>query len=422
MKKYFLFTLFLCFMQITAMAQLQNTQPTLMTPREHFGKELFSFRVYNFADMGDRSKSMAEFHFTLVNDVLNFIKINDNEYRSIYTLEVVIYNNRRETIAYQSLVDTVRVGWYHQTNDRTQVKHRLFRFSLPAGEYDYRIQLYDGEGQIIVERSDRMKLADFSAEKLQMSDVVFADELDCDSLRFRPNLRNRFRDEKSQFAVYFEIYPPQANDSLVIDYSVKNTVGAELIKGQLQRETLPKVSICMALRDRLKQPGEYLLDVSVRHGKRIVKSQQKFAILWGDLAIQGENISLAIEQLALIAKSDQIRQMREAPLEEKQRLYDAFWQQRDPTPDTPENELKQVFFERIDHANRHFTEPRSGQEGWRTDRGRVYIRNGPPDEIEKMPSEPNMPTAEIWYYRKLQRRYIFSDPQGIGEYRLVKVE
>jgi len=61
-------------------------------------------------------------------------------------------------------------------------------------------------------------------------------------------------------------------------------------------------------------------------------------------------------------------------------FVEQFWQRRDPTPGTPENEYKVEHYRRIGFANAHFASPRTP--GWQTDRGRVYITHGPPDEIE----------------------------------------
>jgi GWxTD domain-containing protein len=69
--------------------------------------------------------------------------------------------------------------------------------------------------------------------------------------------------------------------------------------------------------------------------------------------------------------------------EERDNFIEAFWQRRDPTPDTEENEYKEEHYRRIAYANEHFA---AGVPGWRTDRGRMYIVFGPPDEIESHPS------------------------------------
>ncbi len=69
--------------------------------------------------------------------------------------------------------------------------------------------------------------------------------------------------------------------------------------------------------------------------------------------------------------------------EERDAFIEQFWQRRDPTPDTEENEFKEEHYRRIAYANEHFS---AGRAGWRTDRGRIYIVFGPPDEIEAHPS------------------------------------
>src|SRR5215469_7519445 len=69
--------------------------------------------------------------------------------------------------------------------------------------------------------------------------------------------------------------------------------------------------------------------------------------------------------------------------EERDNFIEAFWQRRDPTPDTVENEFKEEHYRRIAYANEHFA---AGIPGWKTDRGRMYIVYGPADEIESHPS------------------------------------
>jgi len=69
--------------------------------------------------------------------------------------------------------------------------------------------------------------------------------------------------------------------------------------------------------------------------------------------------------------------------EERDQFIEQFWLRRDPTPDTPENEYKEEHYRRIAYANEHFP---AGIPGWRTDRGRIYIMYGPPDQIDAHPS------------------------------------
>jgi len=69
--------------------------------------------------------------------------------------------------------------------------------------------------------------------------------------------------------------------------------------------------------------------------------------------------------------------------EERDNFIEAFWQRRDPTPDTEENEYKEEHYRRIAYSNEHFA---AGIPGWKTDRGRIYIMYGPADEVDSHPS------------------------------------
>ena len=121
--------------------------------------------------------------------------------------------------------------------------------------------------------------------------------------------------------------------------------------------------------------------------------------------------------------------------EERENFIENFWRRRDPDPDTEENEYRDQYYERIAYANEHFT---SGIPGWKTDRGRIYITWGKPDEIESHPSggaydrpsyEGGGSTTtypfETWFYRHLDNvgdgvEIEFVDPTGSGEYRIAR--
>ena len=98
--------------------------------------------------------------------------------------------------------------------------------------------------------------------------------------------------------------------------------------------------------------------------------------------------------------------------EERDQFIEAFWQRRDPTPDTEENEFKEEHYRRIAYANEHYA---AGIPGWKSDRGRMYIVFGPPDEIDSHPSggsyerpmeegggETSTFPFETWRYRYIE--------------------
>src|SRR5579872_1548238 len=121
--------------------------------------------------------------------------------------------------------------------------------------------------------------------------------------------------------------------------------------------------------------------------------------------------------------------------DERKQFIEQFWLRRDPTPGTPENEFKDEYYRRIARANERFVT--ATLTGWKTDRGRIYIVFGPPDEIEshrsggiyqRSAAEGGGTTTtypfEAWLYRYIDGvgnnvKIEFVDRDGSGAYRMV---
>jgi GWxTD domain-containing protein len=108
--------------------------------------------------------------------------------------------------------------------------------------------------------------------------------------------------------------------------------------------------------------------------------------------------------------------------DERKMFIEQFWQRRNPAPGAPENAFKEEHYRRIAYANKHFAA--AGNDGWRTDRGHMYIVYGPPDEIESHPKgSPHPYATEMWLYRHVEGLdhvgfFTFVDPTGQGDFRL----
>src|ERR1700720_3634243 len=119
--------------------------------------------------------------------------------------------------------------------------------------------------------------------------------------------------------------------------------------------------------------------------------------------------------------------------EEREQFIEAFWQRRNPDPDSAENTFKEEHYRRIAYATEHFS---SGIPGWKTDRGRIYIMWGPADEVQSHPSggSYDRPASEgggetsTYPFEACRYRYLegigenveieFVDPTMSGEYKL----
>jgi GWxTD domain-containing protein len=119
--------------------------------------------------------------------------------------------------------------------------------------------------------------------------------------------------------------------------------------------------------------------------------------------------------------------------DERESFIENFWERRNPNPGSPENEFKEEYYRRIAYTNEHFA---SGIPGWKTDRGRIYIMYGPPNEIDSHPSggtyerpaeegggETSTFPFEDWTYNYIDGignniKLEFVDPTMSGEYHL----
>ena len=121
---------------------------------------------------------------------------------------------------------------------------------------------------------------------------------------------------------------------------------------------------------------------------------------------------LNVDVVYLIDDAERVAFQKLTSDAERDMFIQQFWLRRDPRPGTPANEFKDESYRRLGYVNEHFG-------SWRSDRGRIYIRYGPPDEME------SHPRVENWKYRHIEgmgdHLYLsFVDPNGTGDYKLLK--
>jgi GWxTD domain-containing protein len=210
---------------------------------------------------------------------------------------------------------------------------------------------------------------------------------------------------------------------------IRVTVGGSVLKGQLDLTGLP--------------PGEYTMIADLQLGSRSIQRSAEFSMAglsetlakdaarreaervtdegyFGEMSEQ--ELELAREPLEYIAEQRELSAWSsDLSVAAKRRFLTSFWTQRDPTPGTAKNERRESFYAAIAYANRQFKEGgRNAVSGWRSDRGRIYARNGAPDEVFKRQQEGRAPRYEVWSYAKGKGSfYIFADRSGFGAYTLI---
>lgn len=105
----------------------------------------------------------------------------------------------------------------------------------------------------------------------------------------------------------------------------------------------------------------------------------------------------------------------------KARFLATFWRKRDPTPETPDNPPLREYNRRIAEANRLYKEGGRGTTpGWRTDRGRIYLKFGKPDEVWQRPEQDQILPLEVWRFTHGKNRYfIFLTRNRAGAVQLI---
>lgn len=309
-------------------------------------------------------------------------------------------------------------------------------YVLPPGKYKVDFSLSDINSREVMRRDFEAKLEAFDGKYPQLSslelvqaagaidDASSAGKFRKGNLMVIPSLSGSFGTEDSTNVMfYFEIV--RGSDSSE-ETTVEVTIRGDS-QGMVYRDSLT-VPLVERINRQLRKvaldefrPDEFELIVSL-HGRRYKKRDQKsvdFMVPWTQSAFLRHDYDAALDQLELIVERSEVEPLRDLDdLAERKRAIERFWAEHDPEPGTAVNELRVVFYYRVNLANRLFTH--LNRDGWRTDRGRVLIRFGEPDQIDDYPFSPNRVPYQEWHYYKQgrYRKFVFVDVNQDGDYRL----
>ncbi|MCK5700070.1 MAG: GWxTD domain-containing protein, partial [Cyclobacteriaceae bacterium] len=161
------------------------------------------------------------------------------------------------------------------------------------------------------------------------------------------------------------------------------------------------------LRDFCQDLNEGLLLATINIGKEGKSQDFPISVFWVNKPISLRNPEFAIEMLQYIEEETVLSELLDADNDEYQNVLHNYWKKYDPTPDTEYNELMEEFYSRIDYAALEFRGI-SKKNGLSTDRGKVYIRFGEPDEIERFSNDLGY-VVETWIYTTPSQKFLFVD-------------
>jgi GWxTD domain-containing protein len=416
-----------------------------------------SYKIDNYPDF-----ALVEFYYGVLRHELTFEDF-DSVYEATINVWVEIFDENG------TVVDTLQKMIATRVNSPTELSKHSFKIidALQAlmrpGIYSVKLRVEDvnsrlddqpftgkfGERQIKVEIpnfSDTSKVSlssvelSYKIEMLPKVDTLDINPLHKSSRNVVPNPTGIFLNADSLMYFYAEIYNlkfgPKINRNYSVHYMINDASGTTVAdygtRQYLKPGTSAVVSSAIDISDLPEGRFAFVLEVQDDENGSIIQTSKGFNLLYrtSELAPAvseeqfSEDDAELMEKIVRTYGTDQERSLyKNADLEGKKEVLKMFWSRRDPTPDTRYNEFKEEAFRRFAYANQKFSVNLVNKtDGWKTDRGRIYMRYGAPDDIEYHPSSPEIEPYERWVYYSYGKQgtiyFIFVDETGYGNYVL----
>lgn len=205
--------------------------------------------------------------------------------------------------------------------------------------------------------------------------------------------------------------------------------GGGVLKGELDLTGLPEGTYSMAVTVQVggvtsKREQSFTMagleETLSREAERLEREQRTDAGYFG--AMNEAQLDSAAAPLVYIARpADRLNLYKDLSVDAKRRWLTQFWVARDLTPGLDQNETRENFYNAVAYANQAFKEGgRRTTPGWRSDRGRIYAKYGPYDELLDRVAVGQAPNYQVWRYTQQKDRYfIFIDQSNMGAFELV---
>lgn len=367
-------------------------------------------------------------------------------FEATYAMTVQVYHlddegNQQGLVVSRTFERAVDAADYDATQDAEAEDRAVQSLEVPAGRYAVELILEDGSSGRTFTREVGHVVRPVATAPVTLSDPLLLSRYAPEAGEAEPIVGSVVSTEAESFWVSYEVYAEAPTD-LQVTYvvteqnQVRERPSFSALLGLAPRQqadlgtpvavtepigvpagTTPAV---LEIATESLEVGDYLLTVRLAtpEGETVAEANKPFAVRWMGLDSQITDIDQAIAQLRYVARPREIRAMQRADTpEEKLRLFQAFWAERDPTPGTGRNEHLEEYYYRVSYANERYGRFRDS--GWTTDRGEVFITFGEPDDVENHPFDFGTRPYQIWTYYGQGRRFIFVDETGSGDFQLL---
>jgi GWxTD domain-containing protein len=393
----------------------------------------FLLTDYAYFRSDDSALIRLELYYQIHHRGLAFV-LSGGRYTADFELLATVQDRDDKIVHSYTRDRRIVLGADEEARTRVDFRTSQINMDLPPGKYRARFTLKDRTSGQVTTREMDIKLDELYDKDPRLSEIEFAQAFQGQTeessifskrdLLVVPSVHRTYGSQADdRIAYYFELYP--GTDELV--KVVLETRVRHYRRGLLYRDT-----IHIALGDQPERqlreisvedllPGEYELSISAlgRRNKKLASRSQMFKVAWTQDGMIRNDWKATVKQLQLFSDDVDVGDMEKLEtIDDRVKAFDQFWRERDPTEGTPENEAKTAFYYRIRMANERFGVMR--MEGWRTDRGQIYIRYGEPDYMVNEPFSPDRYPYQIWYYTRISpnRRFVFVDENEDGDYRL----
>ena len=413
--KIFFSILFLFFLSGKVLvAQVESSHPTDAI----VALPVFYYDIFNFAGT-DSANTRVDVFVKVPFNVLQFVK-SSNQFLAEYSVIITVRNENKSRIIQEKIFnEKITTPDFNKTNSSSNFKISLRSFRLPAANYVIKIELEDKDSRKTYSFENKFLVRNFG-KQFSVSDIILLEDLPSEKTdnKIFPNISNFLTIEKLAIPFYYEINSDTSR-KVNVEYEIIDSEKRIVFNTKFDMEIVTgKNSIFYSIDSLNIGLGDYIITATIRDEFNNKYSVSKlFFSRYAGFPQFIKDLDKAIDQMMFITTSSELKFLREdVNKNEKLQRFIEFWKKKDPNPTTEENEIFNEYFRRVEYANKNFSHY---NEGWRTDMGMVYILLGPPNNVDRHPFDIDSKPYEIWQYYTINRRFIFMDTTGFGNYKLI---
>lgn len=380
---------------------------------------LFYYDLINYRS-NTEGKNRVDIYVEVPYEGIQFVK-TDKGFTANYAITVSFYNEKKEKLVTEKTWnESVSSRDFETTTSKTNYYLSVRSVEITPQKYHVRCEVIDQDSKKNYVREDKIEIKPIKGP-VSLSDLLLVAKqvVVHGENKIIPNISRNVASQKDGVGLFYEIYSDTAR-SVLLNYVIIDTK-SEPVKTQSLDYMLKSGTnqIHFTMGNPELAMGEYAVAVQIQdHSKNVLaQSEKKFVSRWVGVPSSVKDLDKAVEQMVYIAKDSEVDHIKDAESkEEKLQRYLDYWKAKDPTPSTEQNEVFEEYYRRIGYANDHF---KHYMEGWRTDMGMIYVTLGPPSNVERHPFEFDSKPYEVWDYYEINRRFVFVDQTGFGDYRLI---